>query len=127
MVETSPKILLVEDDTFMVELLTHEFFSAGFQVVVARTGTEGVTKFKEDSPDIVLLDVLLPDQNGFDTLRKIRREPGGPDMKAMFLSNLSEETDIEEAKRLGAIDYLVKANFALPEIVERVKKAITTA
>lgn len=127
MTEISPKILLVEDDTFMVELLTHEFANAGFEVAVARTGAEGVTKFGEVSPNIVLLDVLLPDQNGFDTLRKIRREPGGPEMKAMFLSNLSEETDIEEAKRLGAIDYLVKANFALPEIVERVRKAIDTA
>ncbi|MBI2122263.1 MAG: response regulator [Candidatus Sungbacteria bacterium] len=127
MAETSHKILLVEDDAFMVELLTHEFSNAGFEISVARTGAEGVEKFKESAPDIILLDVLLPDQNGFDTLRKIRREPGGPEMKAMFLSNLSEETDIEEAKRLGAIDYLVKANFALPEIVERVKKAAGTA
>ena len=124
MAENSPKILLIEDDAFMVELLTHEFTNAGFEVAVARTGAEGVSRFREASPNIVLLDVLLPDQNGFDTLRKIRREPGGPEMKAMFLSNLSEETDIEEAKRLGAIDYLVKANFALPEIVERVKKAV---
>jgi len=124
MAENSPKILLIEDDAFMVELLTNEFTNAGFEVAVARTGAEGVSRFRETSPNIVLLDVLLPDQNGFDTLRKIRREPGGPEMKAMFLSNLSEETDIEEAKRLGAIDYLVKANFALPEIVERVKKAV---
>lgn len=111
----------MEDDAFMMELLAQELANAGFEVVGAKNGVEGVQKFKEAGPDLMLLDILLPDQNGFETLRQIRREPNGPEAKAVFLSNLADGSDIEEAKRLGALDYMVKANFTLPEIVAKIK------
>ncbi|QQG45569.1 MAG: response regulator [Candidatus Sungiibacteriota bacterium] len=118
------KILLIEDDVFMVGLLVHELQEAGFEVVTAKTGVEGIKKFPEVKPDLILLDILLPDQNGFDTLRTIRRQPGGPGTKVIVLSNLAEWSDVEEAKRLGALDYLVKTNFSLEEIVEKIQSAL---
>lgn len=118
------KILLIEDDVFMVELLAHEFGQEEFELVIAKTGSEGVEKFKSEKPDLILLDILLPDFNGFEALRQIRREPGGPETKVVVLSNIGEANDIEEAKRLGSDDYLIKANASLPEIVERARAVL---
>ncbi len=108
----------------MVDLLVHEFSKAGFDTAIAKTGKEGVEKFSQWSPDIMLFDILLPDQNGLETLRQIRRLPGGPETKALMLSNLAETQEIQESKRLGALDYMVKANFTLPEIVDKVKMVL---
>jgi CheY-like chemotaxis protein len=121
------KILVVEDDVFMVDLLTHELNNAGLDTVVARNGKEGVDKYQESKPDLVLSDLLLPDQKGFDVIRQIRRTPGGPEAKVIILSNLSEEGDIAEGQRLGVNAYLVKANTSLPEIVQKVKEVLGTA
>ena len=121
---TKARLLLVEDDVFMIELLVREFTAAGFDVSIAKTGTEGVAKFFEVKPDLTLLDLVLPDEKRFEALRKIRRDPVGATAKVIVLTNLSDTSDIEEGKRLGAIDYLVKANHSLPEIVECVRKAL---
>jgi len=118
------KVLLIEDDLFMGDLMIQALQKAGFEVAVAKTGTEGVDKFKEAAPDIILLDIILPDQNGFDALRQIRRLPGGAEAKVLVLSNLARESQFEEAKRLGVIDYLVKANFSLEEIIARIRTAL---
>lgn len=123
----TPKILVVEDDLFMIDLLTRELKKASFEVVVAKTGREGVKMFSEEKPDLILLDIILPDLNGFDALREIRRMPEGHAAKVVILSNLGDESDKEEGKRLGALDYLVKANFSLPEIAEKVKEILAAS
>lgn len=119
------KVLLIEDDVFMIDLLTHELNNSGFETAIAKTGEEGIKMFGEFKPDIILLDIILPDQNGLEVLRQIRRQPNGPETKTIVLSNVAEILDIEEAKRLGALEYLVKANFSLPEITARIKSVIT--
>ncbi len=120
----SPKILIVEDDPFMIELLSLELQKAGFALTVAKTGRECVASVINSKPDLILLDLLLPDQNGFEALREIRRMPEGPKIKVIVLSNMSETPDLEEAKLLGTVDYLVKTNFTLSDIVERIKQAL---
>lgn len=125
--EQKKKILLIEDDTFMIELLARDLEAAGFIVSVAKTGTEGVQKFGEVGPDLILLDLLLPDLGGFEALRQIRRHPSGPQTKVMILSNIAEGPDMEEAKRLGVLEYLVKANYTLPEIVGKVQEVFSRA
>ena len=116
------KILIIEDDVFMLDLLSRELTAAGFEVLIAKNGKEGSAKFLSVKPDITLLDLILPDESGFNILRRIRREPDGVHAKVMILSNLSEAGDIEEAKRLGVLDYMVKANSSLPEIVQKIKE-----
>lgn len=118
------KILLVEDDVFMMELLARDLRNAGFEVIVAKTGLEGVEGFEKEKPDLILLDLLLPDMGGFDALRKIRRLSDGLKARVVILSNLSEGPDQEEAKRLGVVDYLIKANYTLPEIISKIKGII---
>lgn len=118
------KILLVEDDTFMAELLAQELARAGFETSLAKSGKEAIQKFREAAPDLVLLDILLPDVNGVEVLREIKKEPSGASAKVVVLSNLSEGKDVEEAKNLGVVEYLVKANTSLPEISEKVKQIL---
>ena len=122
--EKKTSILLIEDDVFMSDLLTQALHRAAFDVNAAKTGAEGLEKFQESRPSLILLDLLLPDENGFDTLRKIRRCDGGPDVKVIILSNLSRESNIEEARRLGAAEYMVKVNFSLDEIVAKVRSVL---
>ncbi len=119
------KILLVEDDVFMIELLAKDLEQAGFEVITAKTGSEGVALFEKNKPDLILLDLLLPDQNGFDTLRNVRRSPEGRATKVMILSNIAEGPDMDEAKRLGVMGYMVKANFTLPEIVKKIQEVLS--
>ena len=118
------KILLVEDDVFMSELLGQALERAGFETIAAKSGSEGVKKFQETKPSLILLDLILPDESGFEALRQIRRLPGGAEVKVLVLSNLAREAQFEEAKRLGAIDYLVKANFSLDEILAKVRETL---
>ena len=118
------KILLIEDDVFMIELLSHELTQSGFDIAVGTTGTEGIEKYHTEKPDLILLDLLLPDVLGFEVLRTIRKTPDGAKVKVIVLSNLSESKDQEEAKRLGVVEFLVKANYELPEIIDHVRKAL---
>lgn len=124
MADGKSKVLVVEDDIFMIELLAKDLQSSGYPVAIAKTGAEGVQKFQEENPAIILLDLLLPDVGGFEALRQIRRLPKGNEVKVIILSNIGEGPDLEEAKRLGVNEYLIKANFTLPEIIKKVEEVL---
>ena len=116
-----PKIFVIEDDVFMVELLAHELKNAGLETYSFQMGQAAIDNFAQMQPDIIVLDLLLPDKNGFEVLREIRRLPNGVHAKVMILSNMAEDADKEEAKRLGVQEYLVKANYSLPEILTKIQ------
>ena len=118
------KILVVEDDQFLRDLLVKKLEKEGYLVVMAIDGQEAVTKFTEEKPKIVLLDIILPVIDGFEVLKKIR---GHEDKKLaqtpiILLSNLGKESDIEKGKSLGANDYLIKAAFTTDEIIDKIRK-----
>lgn len=119
-----PKIFVIEDDVFMVELLANELKNNGMETYSFQTGQGAIDKFTELKPDIILLDLLLPDKTGFEVLREIRRMPDGVKTKVIVLSNMAEELDKGEAKRLGVLEYLVKANYSLPEILDKIQKIL---
>jgi len=119
-----PKILLVEDDIFMVDLLVEELTRSGFDIVVAGNGADGIKRFDESRPDLVLLDLLLPDVRGFEVLKKIRAGTGGRDVKVIVFSNVAEQADMKEAEELGVRHYMVKANYALPEVVDKIRSVL---
>ena len=116
-----PKIFIVEDDVFMVELLANELKNAGLETYSFQIGQTAIDSFSKLQPDLIVLDLLLPDKNGFEVLREIRRMPNGVQVKVMVLSNIAEDADKEEAKRLGVQAYLVKANYSLPEILAKIQ------
>lgn len=105
----------------MVELLANELKNAGLETYSFQIGQAAIDKFVELKPDLILLDLLLPDKNGFEVLREIRRLPNGANVKVMILSNMAEDADKDEAKRLGVQEYLIKANYSLPEILVKIQ------
>lgn len=122
-----PKIFVIEDDVFMVELLGNELKNAGLETYSYQTGQTAIDAYAQLQPDLIVLDLLLPDKNGFEVLREIRRLPNGVKVKVMVLSNMAEDADKEEAKRLGVQEYLVKANYSLPEILGKIQVLLLSA
>ncbi len=120
------KILLVEDDKEIREIYQLKFKLSGYDIDVAEDGLEAIKMIKEKKPSLVLLDILIPNKDGFEVLKKIN-SIDNEEMKAIkfvMLSNLSNEEDIKEAKQLGAMDYLVKAKNSPNEVVEKVKSIL---
>ena len=115
------KIVIVEDDKFLRELITQKILKEGYQVVGAVNGEEGVAKTKEVKPDLVLLDLILPGIDGFEVLRQIKEDPETYKVPVIILSNLGQKDDVERGVQLGASDYMVKAHFTPGEIVAKIK------
>ncbi|MGB2762366.1 MAG: response regulator [Minisyncoccales bacterium] len=118
------KILIVEDDKFLRELIVKKLSDEGYEVPSAIDGEEGVKKIKEDKPDLVLLDLILPGIDGFEVLSKIKKDSELSEIPVIILSNLGQKEDIEKGLHLGAIDFLIKAHFTPNEIIEKVKKVL---
>jgi DNA-binding response OmpR family regulator len=119
------KILVVEDDRFLRELIVKKLNQEGFATETAVDGEEGLSKIKEIKPDLVLLDLILPTIDGFEVLRKLKEEDLVPSLPVIILSNLGQREDIERGLSLGATDYLVKAHFTPDEIIQKIKSILT--
>lgn len=124
MINAKPTVLLVEDDTFMVTLLSEGLAKEGFEVVFVSNGEDAVRRFGDIKPDVLLIDILLPKTNGLEALAAIRALPGGATVPALILSNLEESSYVSDAEKLGVFAYLVKANMQIAEIVAKVKEAL---
>lgn len=118
-----PKILIVEDDKFLRELLESKLRKEkDFTIVTAKDGEEGLQKAREEDPDLIILDLILPGLNGFEVLEKIKSSTAIADIKVIVLSNLGQKEDIDRAMKLGAEDYLIKAHFTLEEIIKKIRE-----
>jgi DNA-binding response OmpR family regulator len=117
----SKKILIVEDDKFLRELIVRKLLGEGYNVVEAVDGEEAIIKIKENKPDLILLDLILPGADGFEVLSKTKADPLVASIPVIVLSNLGQKEDVERGLKLGAVDYLIKAHFTPGEIVEKIK------
>lgn len=118
------KILIIEDDTFLQGLAANKLQAEGFEVNTASNGNEALTNLDQEMYDAIILDLMLPDISGFDILKQIRSRETNNKLPVLIFSNLSDDKDIKQGLDLGATDFLVKANFTLEELVEKVKNAI---
>lgn len=118
------KILLIEDDKFLRELMNKKLVTMGYDVVAAADGESGLTMIKESKPDVVLLDLILPGMNGFEVLEKAKSDPETANVPVIILSNLGQSEDIEKGLKLGAKDFLVKAHFTPQEIINKLKTIV---
>lgn len=118
------KILIIEDDKFLLKLYSEELTREGFEVSKASTGEEGLSKVEAEEPDLVILDLILPSKNGFEVLSEIKMDSEAEDIPVIILSNLGEEEDIERGLELGAEDYLVKTEFSMSKLPEVVKEQL---
>ena len=118
-------VLAVEDDKFLRELLVKKLTSEGFEV---KSAIDSASVFEvlsgDEIPRIVLLDLILPGEDGFTILTKIKAESKFKDVPVLILSNLGQKEDIDKATELGAYGFMVKANFTLDEIVEKVRNIL---
>lgn len=115
-----PKVLIIDDDPFIADMYVLKFKDERFDVIASRDGRDGLKKIKEFRPDVVVLDLVMPDMDGFGVLETLRKE-GGQQPKILVLSNLGQKEDVERGMSLGASDYAVKAHFTPSEVVERVR------
>ncbi len=116
------KILIIEDDTFLQGLAANKLQSEGFLVNTASNGNEALTDLDQNTYDAIILDLMLPDVSGFEILKQIRSRETNSQVPILIFSNLSDDKDIKQGLDLGATDYLVKANFTLDELADKVKK-----
>lgn len=115
------RVLLVEDDSFLRDLISQKMKKEGFQVIEAVDGDESLRKAAAENPHIILLDLILPGVDGFEVLKKLRAEPVTSKVPVIVLSNLGQKDDVEKGIRMGAADYLVKAHNTPGEIIDKIK------
>lgn len=120
----SNKILVVEDDKFLRELISQKLAREGYTVIEAVDGEKGIESIKENVPDMVLLDLILPGIDGFEVLAKMKSDPNLANIPVIILSNLGQQDDIEKGMEMGANDYLIKAHFTPGEIIEKIQLII---
>ena len=118
------KILIVEDDEFLRSLNAKRLEGEGFEIDVAVDGNEALKKIQETKPDLIFLDLLLPNIDGFEVLTKIKADDNLKNIPVIVFSNLGQPEDIEKAKKLGASDFMVKANFTLDDVIAKIKEVL---
>lgn len=122
MTEKKKKVMIVEDDTVLANALSVSLQSEGYELSLATDGEEAERMIQEEIPDLVLLDLLLPIKNGFEVLKVMRQNPKTKDIPVVILTNFEQETSINEGKKLGAVDYIVKANIDIQDVPTIVRK-----
>jgi len=122
--ENKTKILLIEDDTFLVEMYTTKFELEGFAVASAEDGKKGLEMVKKENPDIILLDILMPKMDGFAVLDALKKDQETADIPVILLTNLGQKDDVKKGFEKGAVGYLIKAHFMPSEVVDKIKKIL---
>lgn len=119
-----PRILLVEDDSFIADIYSTKFKEAGFKVKIAKDGLEALQILKTEKPDVLLLDIVLPEFTGWEILGKIRKNQNLKNLKIIILSNLYQKEEVEKGLKLGANKYLIKAHYTPSQVVKEIKKIL---
>ncbi len=118
------KILFIEDESALQKTIGETLSQEGYEVTSALDGEVGLRLAKLKKPDLILLDLILPKIHGFDVLKKLKQEPETKNIPIIVLTNLEGIEDVKEAIELGAQTYLVKAQYTLEELIEKIKKAL---
>ncbi|MFA6297442.1 MAG: response regulator [Candidatus Paceibacterota bacterium] len=128
MIKTDKRILLlvVEDEKILVKVMEDKLISEGFSVIKAYDGVEGLNLAKNEHPDLILLDLLLPKMDGMSMLRELRKDDWGKDVPVFILTNLpsSDESRIKDVLELEPTYYFEKVNKNMGEIVEKIKEKL---
>lgn len=119
------KILLVEDDTFLSGMYVSKLDMEGFEVILASDGRQGFKMIEEEEPDLILLDVILPQMDGFEILKEMKKKKKLKNIPVILLTNLGQKKDVERGFSFGVKDYLIKAHFMPSEVVDKIKKALS--
>lgn len=121
------KILVIEDDVFISSLITGELADEDYDVQSAMDGPSGLAAAREQKPDLILLDILMPQMEGFEVLTTLKSDSAASSIPVVVLSNFGQPEDIKRAKDAGAVDFLVKVNFTPKEIGEKIRKILESS
>ena len=121
---TAQKILIIEDDKFLRDLIQQKLTKEGFLTVVASDGEEGVRAAQSEIPHLVLLDLILPGIDGFEVLKQLKGDQKTSAIPVIVLSNLGQKEDMERTLKNGAEDFMVKAHFTPSEIVTKIRATL---
>jgi len=124
MTDAKVKVLIVDDDAFLSGIYATKLELEGFAVVSARDGDEGLRTALKETPDLILLDVLMPKLDGFEVLKRLKADDTTKDIPVIMLTNLGQKEDVEKGLTEGAVDYLIKAHFVPAEAVAKIKKVL---
>ena len=119
------KILIVDDDNFLLDMYSLKFTNSNFNVSTALGSEQALEKLRQGFlPDIILLDIMMPVMDGFELLEKIREEKLAENALVIFLSNRGQPSDISRAIELGASGYIIKASSTPGEVIQKVTKIV---
>ncbi|MCK4553461.1 response regulator [Candidatus Parcubacteria bacterium] len=122
MPQNKKKVLLVEDDKTISSMYKTKLEAGGFEVLIADNGADGLKLAKEQKPDIIMLDVILPQLDGFSVLEELKKDALTKNIPVVMLTNLGTEEDKEKGEKLGVTDYLVKASLTPAQVEEKIKQ-----
>ena len=118
------KILIIEDEVILLNLLQKKLIKQGYDVFTAQNGDVGIRKIREIMPDLILLDIVMPKVNGYEVLEEIKKDNELKSIPVIVISNSGQPVELERVKKLGARDWLIKTDFDPQEIVDKVVKMI---
>lgn len=118
------KILIIEDEKIMIDLLQKKLTQEGYEVSVAKDGDEGVRAMKEKKPDLILLDIIMPKMGGFEVMEEMDKDKELKKIPVIVISNSGQPVELDRAQKLGAKDWLVKTEFDPQEVIDKVVKQI---
>lgn len=125
MAEEAKKIMIVEDDRFLSFLLKSRLEKDGFVIEQMFDGEEAIQRLKQEVPDLIVLDLIMPKVTGFEVLKTISVTPEISKVPVVIVSNLAQDSDIEKARELGAKEYYVKVKVSIDDLVNRIKALLT--
>jgi DNA-binding response OmpR family regulator len=118
------KILFIEDEAALQKTFRDILEKEGYQMISALDGELGLRLAKSQKPDLILLDLILPRKDGFEVLKELKEDETTKGIPVIVLTNLEDIESVEKAIELGATTYLVKAQYTLEEVIQKVKKAL---
>jgi DNA-binding response OmpR family regulator len=118
------KILFIEDESALQKTFRDILEKEGYQMISALDGESGLRLAKSEKPDLILLDLILPRKDGFEVLKELKSDESTKEIPVIVLTNLEDIESVERAIELGATTYLVKAQYTLEEVIQKVKKAL---
>lgn len=121
-INSNVSILAIEDDKFIVNAYKIAFENEGFETKIAKSGKEAISILKSYSPNIIVLDLLMPEEDGFSVLKKLQKNKKWAKIPVLIASNLDDPQHIEKAKKLGVGEYVVKSGISLVDLVNRIKE-----
>jgi DNA-binding response OmpR family regulator len=121
---SAAKILIIEDDEFLLRMYSSKLEMEGYEIITATDGERGLKSVIKEKPDLILLDLLLPKKDGFQVLKEVRENQATKEIPVIVLTNLSQKKDIDRCYSLGISDYLIKAHFIPSEVIFKIKRAL---